>query len=33
MITRTNRTLSALALSNRLNLGTRTLAANAGVRS
>jgi len=31
MLNRTNLTLSALALSNRLNLGTRSLAANAGV--
>ena len=31
MLNRTNRTLSALALSNRLNLGTRSLAANASV--
>jgi hypothetical protein len=31
MFYRTNQTLSALALSNRLNLGTRSLAANAGV--
>jgi hypothetical protein len=31
MFNRTNQTLSALALSNRLNLGTRSLAANAGV--
>jgi hypothetical protein len=30
MLNRTNLTLSALALSNRLNLGTRSLAANAG---
>jgi hypothetical protein len=31
MLNRTNLTLSALALSNGLNLGTRSLAANAGV--
>ena len=31
MLNRTNLTLSALALSNRLNLGTRSLAANASV--
>ena len=31
MINRKNQTLSALALSNRLNLGTRSLAVNAGV--
>jgi hypothetical protein len=31
MFYRTNQTLSALALSNRLNLGTRSLAANASV--
>jgi hypothetical protein len=31
MLNRTNRTLSALALSNGLNLGTRSLAANASV--
>jgi len=31
MFNRTNLTLSALALSNRLNLGTRSLAQNAGV--
>ena len=31
MLSRTNQTLSALALSNRLNLGTRSLAANASV--
>ncbi len=31
MLNRKNLTLSALALSNRLNLGTRSLAANAGV--
>jgi hypothetical protein len=31
MLNRMNLTLSALALSNRLNLGTRSLAANAGV--
>jgi hypothetical protein len=31
MLNRTNRTLSALALSNRLNLGTRSLAAYASV--
>jgi hypothetical protein len=33
MLNRTNLTLSALALSNRLNLGTRSLAANAGVNT
>ena len=33
MLNRTNLTLSALALSNRLNLGTRSLAANAGVNN
>jgi hypothetical protein len=32
MLNRKNQTLSALALSNRLNLGTRSLAANAGVK-
>ena len=31
MLNRTNLTLSALALSNGLNLGTRSLAANADV--
>ena len=31
MLNRTNLTLSALALSNGLNLGTRSLAANASV--
>ncbi len=31
MLNRTNQTLSALALSNRLNLGTRSLAVNASV--
>ena len=33
MLNRTNLTLSALALSNGLNLGTRSLAANAGVNN
>jgi len=33
MLNRTNLTLSALALSNRLNLGTRSLAASAGVNN
>ena len=33
MLNRTNLTLSALALSNRLNLGTRSLAANASVNN
>jgi len=33
MLNRTNLTLSALALSNRLNLGTRSLAACAGVNT
>ena len=31
LMNRTNLTLSALALSNRLNLGTRSLAVNASV--
>ena len=33
MFNRTNLTLSARTLSNRLNLGTRSLALNAGVKN